>query len=84
MISVVESRLYDNQSEMKLHAEAISRIVLHHNNIPAEKISRLYELVLKRYKAEARVKDFIILLAGRRVEQLLQKWNSRHFKKRND
>lgn len=69
--------LYDNQSEMKLHTEAIRRIVLHHNNIPEEKVSRLYEIVLRRYKAEAKVKDFLVLLAGRRVEQLLQKWGTR-------
>ena len=83
VISVAESPLYENQSEMKLHAEAIRRIMLHYNNIPAEKIIRLYDIVLKRYKAEAKVKDFLVLLAGRRVELLLHKWNSNHFKKKH-
>lgn len=83
MIFVAEGPLYDNQSEMKLHAEAIRRIMLHYNTVPAEKVIRLYEIVLKRYKAEAKVKDFLVLLAGRRVEQLLRKWNSSHFKKKH-
>jgi len=78
---MIGAPLYDNQSEMKLHTEAIRRIVLHYNNVPEEKVSRLYEIVLRRYKAEARVKDFLVLLAGKRVEQLLKKWSSRHLKK---
>ena len=79
----MDYQLFDNESEMKLHMEAIHRIVLHYNNIPEEKVSRLYEIVLRRYKTEARVKDFLVLLSGRRVEQLLQKWISRQSQKRD-
>jgi hypothetical protein len=81
VISMTGGPLYDNQSEMKLHTEAIRRIVLHYHDIPEEKVTRLYEIVLRRYKAEARVKDFLAVLVGRRVAQLLQKCNGRIFKK---
>lgn len=81
VIFVFSGSLFDDQNEMKLHKEAIRVISLHHMDIPEEKVARLYEIVLRRYKAEARIKDFLLVLAGRRVEQLLQKWNGRIFKK---
>ena len=68
--------LHDNERETRMHAEAIRHILLRHRDIPAEKVTRLYEIVLRRYKAGARVKDFLTLLAARRVEELLQKWSS--------
>ncbi len=71
--------LYDNQNEMKMHTEAIRHLVLYYHDIPEKKVVRLYELVLRRYKSEARVKDFLVVLAGKRVRQLLQQWNDRIF-----
>lgn len=64
--------LYENQSEMQLHKKAIHHIVLNHHEIPEEKVTRLYEIVLRRYKTSARVKDYLVVLASRRVERLLQ------------
>jgi len=71
--------LYDSQSEMKIHMEAVRYISLK-MDIPQETVASLYEIVLRRYKAQARVKDFLAVLAVRRVEYLLQKWRPRHFK----
>ena len=67
---------------MKMYIGAI-RLISLKMDIPYEKVCRLYEIVLRRYKAQARVKDFLIVRTNRRVEYLLQKWRSRHIKKRN-
>jgi Protein of unknown function (DUF3562) len=74
---VNEVPLYDNRNEMKLHQEAIRFISLHHLDIPEERVARLYEFVLRRYKEQARIKDFLLLLAAKRVEELLRRWNGR-------
>ena len=47
--------LNDNQSEMKMHKKAICRIIMHHRDIAEKRVARLYEIVLRRYKAGARV-----------------------------
>ena len=83
MFYMIDYQLYDNESEMKIHTGAI-RLISLKMDIPQEKVGRIYEIVLRRYKAQARVKDFLVLLAGRRVKYLLQKWRSRHFNKLND
>ena len=80
---MIDCQLCDNESEMKMHTEAIRYISLN-TDISQEKVARLYEIVLRRYRSEAEVKDFIPVLAGRRVEHLLRKWRSRHFKKLSD
>ncbi len=78
---MIQPPLYDDPAEMKLHKEAIRHIVMHHFDISEEQVSRLYEIVLRRYKAQAKVRDFLVVLVGRRVELLLQKWSGRIFKK---
>ena len=82
MFSMIDCQLYDNENEMKMHTGAI-RLISLKMDIPYEKVCRLYEIVLRRYKEQARIKDFLVLLAGRRVKYLLQKWRSQHFKKLN-
>ena len=79
---MIDCQLYDNESEMKRHTGAI-RLISLKMDIPQEKVARLYEIVLRRYKAQARIKDFLVLLAGRRVKYLLQKWKAGHFNKLN-
>ena len=73
MFSMIDYQLYDNESEMKMHTGAI-RLISLQMDIPHQKVARLYEIVLRRYKTQARVKAFLVLLAGRRVKYLLQKW----------
>jgi len=75
VIVMTRGPLYENQNEMKLHTEAIRHIALRHHDIPEEKVTRLYEFLLMRYKAGARVKDFLVVLACRRVIELLGKIN---------
>lgn len=69
------SPLYDDEREMQQHTEAIRHIVGRYHDIPQERVTRLYEFVLRRYKTSARVKDYLVVLACRRVERLLQKWS---------
>ena len=68
---------YDDAKEMKTHADVISHIS-RHLEIPEERVAKLYEIVLKRYKTRSRIKDFLIVLVERRVEDLLRKWKDTH------
>jgi hypothetical protein len=68
---------FDNAHEMKMHTSVI-RHISQHLDIPEEQVAKLYEIVLKRYKSRARIKDFLIVLVGRRVENLLRKWKDKH------
>jgi hypothetical protein len=68
---------FDNAREMKTHTAVIRHISLQ-LDVPEEKVTRLYEIVLDRYRTRARIKDFLIVLVGRRVEHLLRKWKEKH------
>ena len=41
-------------------------------NIPENAVMKLYEIILRRYKARARVKDFLVVITGKRVERVLK------------
>jgi len=69
--------LFGDAAEMKTHTGVI-RQISRHLDIPEERVARLYEIVLKRYKTRARIKDFLIVLVERRVENLLRKWKEKH------
>lgn len=71
------SRLYKDDSEMKVHRSEIEYISVRHLDIPYQKVSRLYEIVLRHYKQQARITDFLVVLTGRRVEYLLRKVRGR-------
>lgn len=77
VIDMPHGHLYDDEREMQQHTEAIRHIAQRYQDIPQERVTRLYEFVLQRYKTGARIKDFLAVLACRRVEGLLQKWSRR-------
>jgi len=65
-------QLYDDENERRLHLNAVEMIALRLGD-SQEDVKRLYEIVLKRFKQAAKVKDFLPILVGRRVEYLLNK-----------
>lgn len=62
--------LYDDETERKLHLNAIEMIALR-AGASVEDVEKVYEIVLRRFKKMARVKDFLPILVSRRVEYLL-------------
>lgn len=62
--------IYENENEKRLHLNAVE-ILSRRNGAPPEEIERLYEIVLMRFKREAKVKDFLPILVTRRVEYLM-------------
>lgn len=66
------NNLYDDENERKLHLNAVETLALR-IGASVEDVRRLYEIVLERFKREARVKDFLSILVSRRVEYLLNK-----------
>ena len=66
--------LYDREREEKLDTNVI-KTISQGFSISQEKVARLYEIVLKRLKQEARIKDFLSVLASKRVVYLIKKHN---------
>lgn len=64
--------LYDDENERKLHLNAVEMIALR-IGASQEDVERVYEIVLRRFKKGAKVKDFLPILVSRRVEYLLNK-----------
>jgi hypothetical protein len=62
--------LYDNETERRLHLNAVEMIALR-AGASVEDVEKVYEIVLRRFKKLARVKDFLPILVSRRVEYLL-------------
>lgn len=62
--------IYENENEKRVHRSALE-ILSGRNGASPEEIERLYEIVLLRFKREAKVKDFLPILVTRRVEHLL-------------
>jgi hypothetical protein len=60
----------------KLHLNAVEMIALR-ADVSVEDVTRVYEIVLRRLKKMARVKDFLPILVSRRVEYLLTVCRSR-------
>ncbi len=64
--------LYEDENERKLHLNAVEMIALRIGN-SQEEVQRIYEIVLKRFKKVAKIKDFLPILVSKRVEYLLNK-----------
>ena len=64
--------LYDDETERRIHLSAI-KLLSAHAGLSADKVERLYEIVLNRLKSEAKIKDFLPILVSRRVLNLLDK-----------
>ena len=63
--------LYDNEKERKQHES----VILHLSRevgVPVEAVTRLYELELWKLKGTARVKDYLIVFAARRVKEAIR------------
>lgn len=69
---VKANHLYDNESERKLHLSAVEMLALR-VGASVEDVKRVYEIVLRRFKQGAKVKDFLPILVSRRAEYLLNK-----------
>jgi Protein of unknown function (DUF3562) len=78
---VISGSLFDDENEMKLHNDAVYFISIHYLDIPEEKVARLYEIVLRRYKSQAKIRGFLAVLVAKRVEYLLRKWRGSIFGK---
>jgi hypothetical protein len=61
--------LYNDENERKLHLNAIEMIALH-IGVSQDDVKKIYEIVLRRFKKGAKVKDFLPILVSRRVEYL--------------
>jgi hypothetical protein len=70
------SPLYESEEERNLHRNEI-RIVAERAGFSEDEVRKLYEIVLRRLKGDARIKEFLPLLTGRRVEYLLNLRNAR-------
>jgi len=68
--------LYDNEVEEQLHRRTIETISLVTGERP-EAVQRLYEIVLRRFKKEARIGDYLPVLVGRKVAHLYRKHRAR-------
>ncbi len=64
--------LYDDETERKLHLNAIEMLAQRFE-ASVEDVERIYEIVFRRFKKGAKVKDFLPILVSRRVEYLLNK-----------
>jgi len=62
--------LYEDEAEQKQHFRAIQRLVMDVRS-PEEEIRHLYEVVLKQFKNEARIKTFLSILVSKKVKELL-------------
>lgn len=61
---------YHDEKERAHHHSAM-RILSRDLGVPINEIAALYEEVLQEMKGTARVKDFLSILASRRVRELL-------------
>jgi hypothetical protein len=64
--------LYDDETERRLHSGAM-KMLSTHARLSVDEVERLYEIVLSRFKREAKIKDFLPILVSRRVLYLLDK-----------
>lgn len=65
--------LYENDTEERVHLNVIKMLTARFGGVSADEIKRLYEILLKRFKKEAKVKDFLPILVSRRVASLFNK-----------
>jgi len=62
--------LYDDENDRRMHLRAVEMLALRIGASQNE-VERVYEIVLRRFKGLARVKDFLPILVSRRVEYLI-------------
>ncbi|HVP79318.1 MAG TPA: DUF3562 domain-containing protein [Thermodesulfobacteriota bacterium] len=67
-----KSLLYEDDLERQQHAHAI-QILAVEIRISEEEIYRVYEVVLREYKREAKIKTYLPILVAKRVRELLGK-----------
>jgi hypothetical protein len=73
-----------DKAEEKLHRQAIQALA-RETGISAEAVSSLYESVFARLKRRAKIRDFLPLLVGREVKDiLLRRVNLSLMEYRND
>jgi hypothetical protein len=68
---VVVTTLYENDGEKNRHRAAIHALA-RDLSVPADEITRLYEEALTELKDRAKIKNFLVVFAIRRVRQLLK------------
>ena len=62
--------LYKNETEEKLHRNAIQTLV-RETRMPEDIVCSLYESVFERLKSHARIKDFLPIFISREVKDIL-------------
>lgn len=76
--------MYEDRAEEKLHRQAI-QVLVRETGMSAETVSSLYESVFARLKHHAKIRDFLPLLVGREVKDiLLRRVNLSLMEYRND
>jgi hypothetical protein len=68
---VAQRKLYENDAEKRQHSAAISHLARELKRSEMG-ILPLYEIVLARFNRTARIRDFLTVLVGRRVRDLLR------------
>lgn len=68
---MVMIELCEDEKEKLRHDWAVQRLVSE-SGLPAKEVDTLYERALRELKKEARVKEYLTILASRRVKDLLK------------
>ena len=68
--------LYDGEIEAAAHEEAIGSLIAE-TRMPPHAVRVVYEQEYSRLKAEARVKDFLLLFTVRRAREALRQSGAR-------
>ena len=63
--------LYDSEIEMRQHLASLEMLSIHTGE-PVESLRRLYETVLMNFKRVSTVKDFLPIIVGRRVADIIR------------
>ncbi|MBI5236968.1 MAG: DUF3562 domain-containing protein [Deltaproteobacteria bacterium] len=61
----------DSEKEITQHIHAIESVSVSLGE-PLDQVERVYDIVLKRYKRAARIKDFLPILVSRKVVSLFK------------
>ena len=64
--------LYGDENERRLHLKSMEMLA-QRLGVSQDDVKRVYDIVLRRFKRGAKVRDFLPILVGRRVEYLLAK-----------
>lgn len=63
--------LYGSEWEQRLHERAIESLSREVGR-PAPEIRTVYEPLLGRLRAEARIKDYLVILVSRKVKEMMR------------